>query len=141
MKTSEVKCYEFSFPRLDTLILVENWNDRVVVRATRDTFSDEKKNCFVRELAAEGFISDDYLWISSGSHFSQGPLNWLVDYSWLKLDQQMIAKTRRFVVHLLAGGVLLWLILMFALFYGADHEGRGGLSSNQPQANLSFTHG
>ena len=52
--------YEFCFPEKDTLVLVEVVGNGVTVRATRDTFTEQRKASFVRELAAEGFISDSY---------------------------------------------------------------------------------
>ena len=38
-----------------------------------------------------------------------------MDLSWLKIDPQMMAKTRRFMVRLIAGAVLLWLVMMAVL--------------------------
>ena len=54
--------YEFSFPDLDTLVQVEERAGAVLVRATRDTFSSARKEYFIRELAAEGFIPDEFQW-------------------------------------------------------------------------------
>ena len=57
MNTSVTKArvYEFDFPTLGTLLRVEESDGAVVVRATRDTFTDERKSRFIRELVAEGF--------------------------------------------------------------------------------------
>ena len=109
------RCYEFCFPDLDTLIQVEELEDSVVVRATRDSFSERRKICFIRELAAEGFIDDSYRWFSG---FGQGTflaVRWQVDYSWLKPDQAAVARTRRFMIRLLMSAVLLWLGIMSVL--------------------------
>lgn len=140
MKTETVttKIYEFCFPELDTLVQVENWNNRVIIRATRDSFSDERRTCFVRELAAEGFIPDDYRWFSAGSYFSRWPVRWLVDFTWLKLDPQMLAQTDRFMARLFAGVVLLWFVLMTTLFLNEAH---GGLCHTRPAASVLSTHG
>ena len=46
--------YDFSFPRKDTILKVEVWEDSVTIRATRDSFSARRKDAFVRELIAEG---------------------------------------------------------------------------------------
>ena len=110
------RCYEFQYPELDTLILVETSAAEVTIRATRDSFSEQRKLSFVHELAAEGFIPEDYAWRTlAGSGFSRG-VRWLVDVSWLKIDPAATAIARRFMVRLLAGGCLLWLALMAGLF-------------------------
>ncbi len=110
------RCYEFHFPELDTLVLVEASEADVTIRATRDTFSEQRKRCFIHELAAEGFIPDDYEWRSlAGSEMSRG-VRWFVDVSWLRIDPAVTAIARRFMVRLLAGGFLLWFALMAGLF-------------------------
>jgi hypothetical protein len=91
---------------------VDESDDGVFVRATRDTFSERRKVCFIHELAAEGFIDDSYRWFSG---FGQGTflaVRWQVDYSWLKPDEAAVGRTRRFVVRLLGGAILLWLAMM-----------------------------
>jgi hypothetical protein len=109
-------CYEFYFPDVDTLIQVENTPSTTIIRATRNTFGEQRKRRFIHELAAEGFIPDEYEWLPLASaEFSCG-VRWLVDVSWLKPDPAMIAKTRRFMVRLIAGGALLWLAMMTVLF-------------------------
>ena len=52
--------FEFCFPNLDTLVLVEEFDDCLLIRATRNTFSEERKIRFVHELVAEGFVSESY---------------------------------------------------------------------------------
>jgi hypothetical protein len=140
MKThlSEPTSFEFCFPQLDTLALVENQRDEVVIRLTRDTFSAERKTHFIRELAAEGFIAEDYRWISTRTPFSTLRVSWLLDRAWLKPDPALIAKTRRCMVGLLAGGVLLWLILLTAVLCGAVGP---DLSNAQPRSTVRSTHG
>jgi hypothetical protein len=56
--------FDFNFSRLDTLVMVEKQGDGIVIHATRDTFSPERKENFIRALAAEGFIPDDFRWFS-----------------------------------------------------------------------------
>ena len=140
MKThlSEPTSFEFCFPQLDTLALVENRPEEVIIRLTRDTFTEERKTCFVRELAAEGFIAEDFRWASARTYFSPCRVNWLIDRTWLKHDPLMIAKTHRAMVRLLAGGLLLWLALMTATLggiIGAD------LSNSNPHSTIGSTHG
>ena len=90
-----------------------------VIRATRNTFNEERKLAFIRELAAEGFIADYYRWWPViGQEHDMG-VRWLVDYSWLELSEQMPARMRRFMLRLLGVAALLWLVLMTALFLRA----------------------
>jgi len=114
MKTnvSAPRTFEFCFPRHDTLVLVEDAGGEVLIRATRDTFTEERKLAFVHELAAEGFIPDRYLWCSTINQHDILGVRWLVDYSWLALNEAMLARTRRFVVRLLVASALAWLALM-----------------------------
>ncbi len=118
MKTHalEPRSFEFYFSSLDTLVLVENLAEEIVIRASRNTFSEERKACFLRELAAEGFIPDDYQWLAPvGPETFQG-VRWLVDISCFKPDKALVAGTRRFMVRLLSSATLLWLLLMCLLF-------------------------
>ena len=135
---SEPTSFEFCFPQLDTLALVENQRGEVVIHLTRDTFSAERKTCFVRELVAEGFIAEDYRWTSTESSFAPRNVKWLIDRAWLKQNPLIIAKTRRFMVRLLVGGLLLWLVLMTAVLCGAAGP---DLSKALPQPTFNTTHG
>ena len=122
MKThaTEPESFEFCYPKLDTLVCVENGPDEVVIRATRATFSEEQKAYFVRELAAEGFIPVDYKWFSERSSFSGLPVvRWLVDCSWWKPSSTAEASTRRFMTRMLVGGAVLWLLLMTSVILGS----------------------
>jgi len=121
MKTHEPppRCHEFYFAKLDTLVQVEPSADGVTIRATRDTFSPRRKECFIRELAAEGFIDDDYRWGSLTGVNPNRRVRWLVDFSWLKISPEATAATRRFMLRLLGGAALLWLALMTAILLGA----------------------
>ena len=141
MKThaTEPESFEFCFPKLDTLVCVENGPDEVVIRATRATFSEEQKAYFVRELAAEGFIPVDYKWFSERSSFSGLPVvRWLVDCSWWTLSPNAVARTRRFMIRTLVGGALLWLLLMTCVIFGSM---RHGLSSAAQPVTVSRNHG
>ena len=109
------RCYEFYFPEVDTLVLVESDDDDVTIRATRNTFSERRKCSFIHELVAEGFIPADYEWFAlAGPGLSRGA-HWLVDVSWLKDSGTDQATARRFMHRLLGGATLLWLGLMTAL--------------------------
>lgn len=117
MKTSmpDHHCFEFYFPVLDTLVLVEELDGAVVVRATRDTFSERRKHCFIRELAAEGFIPDSYRWFSLAGAESYRGVRWLVDISWVKLSEAVTVRARRFMMRLFLSASLLSVAIMAAL--------------------------
>jgi hypothetical protein len=114
MKTHacEPRSFEFCFPDLDTLVLVEDLTGEIVIHASRNTFSEERKARFIRELAAEGFIPDHYQWLAPiGPETSYG-VRWLVDISCFKPDKALAAGTRRFMVRLLSSAALLWLLMI-----------------------------
>jgi len=102
--------FEFQFPDVDTRILVEDLEDEVVIRASRDTFSERRKQNFIRELAAEGFIADCFQWSCQG-------VRWLVDASCAKSTETIAARTNRFMIRLFVCSVLLWVCLMAGLFF------------------------
>ena len=110
--------FEFYFPDRDTLLLVEETGDTVVIRATRNTFSEQRKRRFIHELAAEGFIPDSYQWFQLAEPGSYAGVRWLIDRSWLEISEAMRAPARRFMRRLLAAAVLFWLGLMAALWQG-----------------------
>ena len=100
---AEPRTFEFCFPKQDALLKVEVWDDAVTIRATRNTFSLQRKTAFVRELAAEGFIAEDYRWGSNdGAQTAFRGVRWLVDSSWLQQDEARAARTRRTVLKLSA---------------------------------------
>lgn len=112
-------CYDFYFPDVDTLVRVESSPEEVVIRASRNTFTEQRKRSFIHELAAEGFIPECYEWFSlAGTGLSRGA-SWLVDISWLCADPAAQACARRLMLRLFAAAALLWLGLMTALFLHA----------------------
>jgi hypothetical protein len=104
-KTHLNRCFEFQFPDVDTRILVEDLEDGVVIHASRDTFSERRKQNFIRELAAEGFIADCFQWSCRG-------VRWLVDASLGRPRLDGRARADRFMLRLGAGAMLLWVALM-----------------------------
>jgi hypothetical protein len=124
--------FEFCFPKMDTLLLVEVEEGGVTIRATRDTFSPQRKACFVRQLVAEGFIPDEFEWhsIEDPQSFHRG-VRWLVDISWLRVDGAMAPRTR-----ILAKALLGLAILSLALLVGSVATGRvGGRTAGPPEAH------
>jgi len=138
-RTIDPESFEFYFSKLDTLVCVENRSNQVLIRATKATFSEAHKACFIRELAAEGFIPDDYQWFNEHSSYSVEPgIRWLVDRSWCKLNPAAIASARQFMVRTLVGGVLLWLLLIVSLFLGSAQR---SLSIPEHQVSVIANHG
>ena len=109
--------FEFYFPDVDTLLLVEQGNGQVQICATKDTFSPLRKINFTHHLAAEGFIPDHYRWLSAIDPAS-GNIFWRVDYSWLKNRQSTDPRTSKVMIGLLGSAMALWMGLMLALFQG-----------------------
>jgi len=106
------RSYSFAFPRLDTVIEVESVADRLVVHASRDTFSRDRKACFLRGLAAEGFIAEE--WASDWA-----AVRWIVEPDRFMPDQAHRAKTGRFMLRLLTSAFALWLSLLALMFLQA----------------------
>jgi len=99
----------FDFPRLNAVVEVTSSVDGVVIRASRNCFTEERKQAFIRELAAEGFIDEACCWLPAGS---LGGVLWLVDVSGFMPDAASAAQTRRFMLRLLFSVAGLWLCLM-----------------------------
>ncbi len=109
----ETEFFDFGFPRLDTVVRVEVRGDDVTIRVSRDSFSERRKDYFVRELAAEGFIPESSVWGVAG-----GSPRWVVDYTWLEIDPAVRACANRLVFRLFSGSVLLLALLFGLLFSG-----------------------
>ena len=119
--SSPSRSYEFYFPDVDTNIRVDTHPQAVIIRATRNTFTERRKRSFIHELAAEGFIPDDYEWLSlATSEFSRG-VRWVIDFSWLKFDPAIFAPTNRIMWRILGGSLTLWITLMAVLIL--NHSG------------------
>jgi len=142
MKSAPVerRAFEFCFLELDyTLVRVEEAAGDVTIRATADTFSRRRKINFIRELAAEGFIPDEYQWSSpseSGPHFRG--VRWLVDGSWLKVDEALNARNHRLVRRFILPATLLWLLMLYLVF-PAQNKPAGTRAKIQPAAALQVS--
>lgn len=110
----KTRCFEFFFPDIDTYVQVENPDaENVIVRATRNTFSERRKVHFIRELAAEGFIPDGCQWYPLPAGMPH--VHWVIDVSWLRLSRAAKSRTRRMMYVLLGGGFLVWTALLSGL--------------------------
>jgi hypothetical protein len=103
------RCFEFYHSRLDTLLLVEEDDCGVRVRASRNTFSSRRKSCFIHELAAEGFISDRYEWFGAADPGGLLGVRWQVDASWVRINAAVANRARRTVFRWWFCATLLWL--------------------------------
>lgn len=107
--------FQFYFPDLDNIILVECHEDETVtVRASKNNVPEERKINFIRQLAAEGFIPDNYQWFSGSTDGSNG-VQWIKDYSWLKTHTPSNRRTNRWMGGLLLAGGILWIAMMRVL--------------------------
>jgi hypothetical protein len=114
---TEPPVFEFYLPDVDTLLQVREADGEVVIRTTRNSLSARRKSAFVRALAAEGFISDSYRWFSAEQPPAPMAVRWLVDFSWVRLPEAALRQARRFMVRLLAGGFVLWAVLVCSLLH------------------------
>lgn len=138
MKSTPVEghSYEFCFIELDyTLVRVEESAGEVTIRATADTFSRQRKISFIRELVAEGFIPDDCQWRPPNEvgSYSRG-VRWLVDCSWLKIDEALEARNLRWMRRLIAPATLLWLLLLYLVFPARGQPGEIRPKDHAPAA-------
>ncbi len=104
--------YEFYFPGHDTLLQVEQRDEQVVVRTTTNSISDRRKEYFIRELAAEGFIPAEYQW----QPISGGKICWVLDRSWLHRNLPCDAHGRALIIRLFVGALCLWIVLLSLVF-------------------------
>ncbi len=108
--------FEFYFPALDNSVLVENGPDGIIIRASRDNFTPRHKMFFIRELAAEGCIPDEYQWFSDAEDCGYFGVKWVIDRSWLVFDPKVAQDSFRTLRRMLVGAGLLWVVIMSCLF-------------------------
>lgn len=125
--------YEFCNNEPYNLILVEQSENGVLIRAAWDNFSDRRKAFFIKEIAAEGFIPDRYQWFSNFEEHGYTGIRWVIDRSWLKVHPESVLKARKFMMWMLLAGGFLWLLLMVGL--ALPKHPAGGASSPPPYAS------
>jgi hypothetical protein len=128
---TDFRRFEFSFPALDTELQVELRDDEVVIRATRDAFTEDRKAAFIHELASEGFIPDEYLWYSAFEGRGSGQVvRWRIDPFW---RGETAAGSHRRLVYVQA---LSYSALVIALFMGLLFTGSlGGFHLGAPASH------
>jgi hypothetical protein len=112
---------QFSLSHPQNFLLIENQGDKVIIRAARDNLSPGAKVCFVRYLAAEGYIPGKYQWlVDNGAQFNSG-LSWLFDDSWIAVPSGSAHRPLRQVIHVIFYASLIWLALMSFAFLHSQH--------------------
>src|SRR5260370_38435257 len=96
--------YEFCNNEPYNLILVEQNENGVLVRAAWDNFSDRRKAFFIKEIAAEGFIPDRYQWFSNYEENGYTGIRGVIDRSWLKVHPGPVGKPTKFRVWMMLAG-------------------------------------
>jgi hypothetical protein len=130
------KEFEFYFSDLDNIILVENLDEENVrIRFTNDNLSERRRTAFVHQLAAEGFIPDQFQWYS-GSTFGSLSIQWLHDCSWVKLPEKVIKRSNRFMKLLIAAACLFWIAMMRVVIVSPLHA---EASAKMPGALALYT--
>ena len=107
--------FEFHFPKVDMRVRVEVADGRVTVRASRNAFDERRKDSFIRELAAEGFIPESNRWKSLTG--GRG-VRWIIDRSWMGSEEPTPEVRRRSALRLFSGAALATALLMSLLFSG-----------------------
>jgi hypothetical protein len=123
------KDFQFYLSDLDNIILVECREDETItVRATKNNCSEQRKITFIRKLAAEGFVPDNYQWFSGATDGSNG-VRWIKDLSWLKIEPAVRKQSNRTMKRLLLAACVLWMAMMRVLLVSHDSEAAAKLSA------------
>jgi hypothetical protein len=131
------KDFQFYLSDLDNIILVECHEDETVtVRATKNNCSQERKTSFIRQLAAEGFLPDNYQWFSGATDGSNG-VHWIKDLSWLKIQPMVRKRSNRFMKRLIIAACVLWVAMMRVLLVPHDKEAAAKLPAPTMRADAA----
>jgi hypothetical protein len=106
---------QFSTHNPQNLIVIERAKDTVLIRAAQDNYSARRKAFLIRQLAAEGYIPDQYEQYKE--HAPVEGLTWVTDRSLLFVGSEATKRTRRIMQRVLAGGCLLWLLEITLAFW------------------------
>ena len=110
---------EFYFSAPENFILVQNLREGVVrILATHDCFSGRRKASFVRELAAEGFIPEEFAYVEADSADEglSGPLaykvKWVLEPTWQRVPENVTRQSHRRCCALYALCLAVWALSM-----------------------------
>jgi hypothetical protein len=108
---------QFSTHNPPNLIIIESHRNQVVFRAAQDNFSERRKAFLIRQLAAEGYIPDEFEEYTE--HTRNSNLIWVIDRSLLYIGPEASRRCSRFMQRLVVGGCVLWLVEIGLLFFKA----------------------
>jgi hypothetical protein len=129
--TAEFRSFEFRFPHLDTMLRLEVQGESVTIYASRNTFSSRRKEMFIRELAAEGFIPDNVACgLDKGTGGLRSGVRWLLDDEMI-LGDASEANAQRFVRRVFASSCLLVGVFYVIIFGGSIYNGGAPFSMKQ----------
>lgn len=114
VKATLPRSFEFSTFNPENLILVENEAERVLIRAAYNNFSPRRKAFLIRQLAAEGYIPDQYEQFSEMT-WDTGVV-WTVDRSLVALGAGVKERSGKLMGRLLMGASLLWVLELALTF-------------------------
>jgi hypothetical protein len=121
--TAESQSYEFRFPQLDTMLKLEVQGDSAMIVASRNTFSRRRKELFVRELAAEGFISDSVAGSFGKDNDGQcGGIRWVLDEG-LALSDVFDVESERFGLKVFKTSLMLVGVFFVIILGGSTYSG------------------
>ncbi len=125
----------------DTELQVEVRDEDVVIRATRDTFTEDRKAAFIHELASEGFIPDDYMWYSPyGGRKTGRTILWRIDPFWPGEEAAPESHRRLVYVQALSYSALILALFMGLLFTGnLGNLRRGASPAEHHETTISHT--
>ena len=107
----------FSTHNPRNLVVIERDGESVLIRAAQDNFSARRKAFLIRQLAAEGYIPDEYERFTEEAPVEG--LTWVIDRSLLFIGAEARKRTGRIMRRVIAGGCLLWLLeLTLAFWWG-----------------------
>jgi len=106
--------FEFTFPEKDTLVVVENRDTGVVIRASRPTFTAVQKAAFVRHLVDEAFVPEPVRTREISTRPAPGGVQWLIDESLLNLPEWVLSASRRHGTRLVAGCAMIGIVIIVA---------------------------
>jgi hypothetical protein len=128
---AEAHSYEFRFPHLDTVLRLEVQSENVTVYASRDTFSVLRKELFIREVAAEGFIDSYMSGFGNDTAALCSGIHWILDDRPLPICKTSEARAQRFARRTFTSSVLLAAAVFSFVFGGGYYGGSAQSGLNQ----------
>lgn len=102
---------EFSNTHPENHLVIENYPERVTIRAAQNNFSRQQKISLIRYLAAEGYIPLHYQWFADSESKFHSRIEWIND-ACLPVAQKPPLQALRRIVCLILCASFFWLALM-----------------------------